>query len=113
MFRKLKFWGLTALVLIFLLLFANAANAQFGTPFGGRILTVTACDSGFWITVGPPVPGSIMIVPGTIIFPHRVFRIGAWVLGTTPFGPIAQVPCVVGIVPVGSGYPASVIGTSF
>lgn len=50
-------------------------------PFGGRILTTTACNTGFWITVGPPRAGSFMVMPTTLQYGSKVYRPGAWAMG--------------------------------
>ena len=87
-----------------------SAQSSIGRPIGGRILTVSPCDTGLWITVGPPLPGSFMIMPTTRIFKFGSFRPGAFVLGLSVLG--AEAPCIVGVVPVGVGEVMSVVGTS-
>jgi len=67
------------------------ANAQL--PFGGPILSVQACNSGFLILIGPPVAGFYMFT---------IPPIGINVLGMAAMAPI---PCVLGIVPMGAGLP--------
>lgn len=65
------------------------------------------------ITVGPPVGGSYMVVPGTKIYREYQIDIGRWVLGNSiP----AAVPCLVDVklicIPVGAGFPITIVGTS-
>ena len=103
--------GLGLLVLIILFLSVGKfAQAQIpGIPFGGRILSVTPCNNGIWIIVGPPRPGSFIITPATLTFPFRSFRPLAFVLGKALIAPI---PWALGNVVIGTGFPVIMIGTS-
>lgn len=76
--------------------------------FGGPIITEVPCNTGLWITVGPPNPGSFMIMPGTILYLYSAFHPAAQTLGLYS---LVTVPCVVGIVPVGGGSQVMMIGT--
>ena len=78
-------------------------------PFGGTMITVVPCNTGLWITVSPPVPGSFMIMPTTLIYLYYLFHPGALALGG--YLPIT-IPCVVGVVPVGGGFKVIEVGTS-
>ena len=79
-------------------------------PFGGPIATVVPCNTGLWITIGPPNPGSFMIMPKTLIYLYRVFLPDVLTLGL--YDPV-PVPCVVGVLPpVGIGFDTIMIGTS-
>ena len=78
-------------------------------PFGGAILTVKPCNTGLWITIGPPNPGSFMIMPGTILYLYDAFHPVAETLGL--YDPVT-VPCVVGVVPIGGGFHVVMVGTS-
>ena len=65
------------------------------------------------ITVGPPVGGSYMVVPGTKIYREYQIEVGRWVLGNSiP----TLVPCIKKVVlicvPVGAGFPITIVGTS-
>lgn len=68
-------------------------RAQALLPFGGMIMFVKSCQCpvpGFLIVVSPPVGGSYLYTPGTVLYPNfNVFTPGAWVLGLhtgTPVG---------------------------
>lgn len=100
---------ITGLVIRFSI-FPQEAHAVI-LPFGGPILTVVPCDTGLWITVGPPGPGSLMIMPppATLVYLYDVFLPKVMVLGNFD---VVTFPCVVGIVPVGVGNHVLQIGTS-
>jgi len=66
-----------------------------------------------WITVGPPVGGSYMVVPGTKIYREYQIEVGRWVLGNSiP----TMVPCIKKVGPIcapaGAGFPITIVGTS-
>lgn len=111
-------------------------------PFGGRILTTTVCNTGFWITVGNPKPGSFLIMPNTLQFGSKTYRPGAWVIGLAlspepeknsgsgSTGELAgenalgggaggtaatkkgNIPCIVKLVKIGEGEPVIMIGAT-
>lgn len=66
------------------------------------------------IIVGPPVGGSYMILPGTKIYREYKLDVGVWVLGLSIPEPL---PCIKDVklicVPVGAGFPVTIVGTSF
>lgn len=78
-------------------------------PSGGPIITVVPCNTGLWITVGPPGPASLMIMPTTLVYLYKIFHPAGLVLGG--YFPIT-IPCVVGVIPVGGGFKTMIIGTS-
>jgi hypothetical protein len=99
--------GVAALVWHFIPLRSQAQSVL--PPFGGAIITVVPCNTGLWITIGPPTPGSFMIMPGTILYLYDAFHPIAETLGL--YDPVT-VPCVVGVVPVGGGFHVVMVGTS-
>ncbi len=88
-----------------------SSAAPTGYPFGGRITSITPCNTGTWITVGPPRPASLLWIPGVSLTylqgPPR--HVGQWVLGMAN---TASAPCVVGIYVIGYGLIIRQIGTS-
>lgn len=95
----------------------NTAHAQ-AVPFGGKITRVfpCPCSNSYMITVSPPVPATVMYVPGiTILYPYRqITRVGPWVLGI--YYPGYYYSCRVysntGCTTVGSAPVINIVGTS-
>lgn len=77
--------------------------------FGGLIGFVQPCNTGYLLTVGTPRPGFYMLMPGSLVFAYRVFVPSAWILGIAA---PATVPCVLGKIPMGAGFPIIMAGTS-
>lgn len=98
---------------------ANNAHAQIQeqviTNFGGEILYELPCESppGLWIIVGPPSPGSfILLTPGSIIYDYGIFLETNYVIGQATAK--ADVSCIWYLpypVEMGSGEPIIQIGT--
>jgi len=66
------------------------------SPFGGRIIDVTACScsAGFRLTIGPPVPAENIVVQlgvTKIFMWWQVFRPGPWTLGLWQTGGVCKV----------------------
>jgi len=89
-----------------------------GDPFGGMVLTNIYCTASHnnWIIVGPPVPRSVMLDPGSILYRNYQPFIGHWVLGLAN----AFEPCLMWVctplgcfpVPIGGGERVWIMGTS-
>lgn len=82
-----------------------AAVPVAGGPFGGAITELFMCVNGTRITVGPPVGGLFMYIPGTSFSyafgPPR--RVGQWLLGISGGMEPCLVPCESGLCPFGFG----------
>lgn len=91
---------------------AFAATGVF-IPFGGRIITMTVCNEGFLLYLGPPRPIPVL-VPYGLTYQRGIFRPGALVLGLGA----GFSPCTVGPTVKGGGLlviraPIIFVGTSF
>lgn len=67
-----------------LALLANPVPARAQGPFGGQIRDIGACavPPGLFLTIGPPLGGKFIYIPGTTsLFLFGVIRPGAWTLG--------------------------------
>lgn len=74
---------------------AFAATGVF-IPFGGRIITMTPCNEGFLLYLGPPRPIPVL-VPYGLTYQRNVFRPGGLVLGLgAGFSPCTVGPTVIG-----------------
>lgn len=63
--------------------FAPQGQALTGTFFGGRIVAVTYCCNGIFLTIGPPAPGIFMVTATSLIYPyHNIYAPGANAIGT-------------------------------
>lgn len=81
-----------------------------GVLVGGIVGSVLPCINGKLIFVGPPTPGRFMVVPGSIVYPFRSLRSGAWVLGlaspggscVTPDAPPKIIPAKGTVIMIGT-----------
>lgn len=94
---------------------ASSAFAATGVfiPFGGRIVSMTTCNEGFLLYLGPPRPIPVL-VPYGITYQRNIFRPGGLVLGLGA----GFSPCTIGPTVVGGGLlviraPIIFVGTSF
>lgn len=104
----------------FLPFFTNKSAAAIGIsqPFGGRVAFIFPCTCTpglLQIVVGPPKPGTFMIVPGASrVFSSGPVLPGNWVLGTA-LRPV-KIPCLIGAppfcLPLGISSFVTVIGSS-
>ena len=81
-------------------------------PFGGIITTMTVCNEGLLLYLGPPTPFPV-VVPYGPTYLMGVFHPGGWVIGLAA----GFSPCTVGPTVVGGGLrviqaPINFIGTS-
>lgn len=109
---------LTALHFVPFFVNKSATAIGISQSFGGRVVLFIPCTCmpGFrLIVVGPPKPGTFMLVPGASrIFSSGPVLPGNWVLGTA-IRP-ARIPCLLGVPPVcaptGSGSFVTIVGSN-
>lgn len=91
--KKLFSLLLLGLIVSLFIFWPRPAEAILG--FGGRILNVTLCVNGMLFTIGPPVGGLFMWVPGTLTFAYAQLRPGPWSLGAYIPGGVCIIPPLV------------------
>lgn len=82
--------------------------------FGGPIIFMLPCEEppGFWIIVGPPVPKSLILHPGSLIYAYGAVVYGEYLLGDALKEEMECAWYVPYRIVVGEGLPIIKTGTS-
>ena len=105
---------LAILLFVCMMTFVFAGTAYAAVPlliFGGPVIAKTVCNYGSLLIVGPPMPGSFLLLPppASLIFPFFLPFPKRLVLGNATPGGL----CMVGVVPIPAVGTIKMIGTSF
>jgi hypothetical protein len=60
--------------------------------FGGQIGRIIRCANGLWFSVGSPKPATLMLSPGSRVYPMGIFRTGVWAKGLASPGGSCSCP---------------------
>ncbi len=105
--KKILFLGFVCVCLAFLFFPLTSYAVGPFVPFGGHVTFLHVCNSGFLILVAPGVPPAIpswfMITPASFPWSYYIPPfLGQNVIGVAAPAPV---PCLVGPIPIGVGFP--------